>query len=332
MAGSSSNLFSDEGLEEPAKDSSSISFPRLEPGPSPAAADESASPLDAPLEAIDASGSTPPGAGEPAISDSFQRALAAPAVADANPPAEASPEPRARRSAGSRWLVLLLATWAGAATLAAGWLWYHWPAPTSPLENLPDDGVLPARVVSPLEPLPPSAIVELGGVLRVGDLEVRPLGIERRPVRVKPEGLATDELLVLKLALKNLSQDQPLRPTDPAFFYPDPRKRLRGLPVFDETGFTYTFLHPEGKPSGLLVPFDLAYEQGLTIEGQDFEVLEPGQTGETIVVSGEGADEKLEREMIWRIKLRKGKTPDGRGVCTVVGVRFHKEDVAAPKS
>lgn len=231
---------------------------------------------------------------------------------------------------------MLLLTWASLATLVAFWLWYTRPDDPSALDSIPDDGILSqANIISPLEQLSGRQVFDLGETKRVGALEITPLSIENRRVRILPDlaGSENARFLVLHLRIKNISENQTIRPMDPVFLYFHPRgtktqpKRLKGLKMFDETGYTYTFIHPEDDVSKLTLPYDLIYEENqYRVEGQSFPKLQPGQETEVIVISSEDAYSTLSGSMVWRIKLRKQKVGD-RGVATVIGVRFSKDDI-----
>jgi hypothetical protein len=124
-----------------------------------------------------------------------------------------------------------------------------------------------------------------------------------------------------------MSNDQTFCPVDPAFLYPDPQRRLKELKVFDISGYTYTFIHPREEVEDVILPFDLLYQQGAAIDGQSFSALGPRQSMETVVLSHEGAKERVTGPMIWRVKLRKEAVANGRGVATVIGVPFSPTDV-----
>ena len=224
-------------------------------------------------------------------------------------------------------LVAFLFTWASVATLVAGLLWTMRPEQRSPLEDLPDNGVLKDGIVSPLERLSSRELFDLGETKRIGALEITPLEIAYRPVTMLPDRNRTDPVFVLKLRIRNASRDEVFCPTDPAFFYPDPSKKLAGLEVFDRNGYTYTFIQPAAQPNDLVLPHDVPYEQGISVDGQRFETLEPGQVIETIVISREGAKDRLTGKAVWRVMLRKRMRKPGKGIATVIGVRFGTDDV-----
>ena len=120
-------------------------------------------------------------------------------------------------------------------TAAAAYYYYQWKQVPSPLELLPDwPGDNPGATrdvqtsfvtdqVAPETRLPEKLQVFVGETLRVGDLEVTPQKVERRPVvyrserpDVSPESSGADAL-VLTLELRNASRDDNFVPTDAAF-------------------------------------------------------------------------------------------------------------------
>lgn len=235
----------------------------------------------------------------------------------------------AKGSAARGLLTVLLFTWASIATVLAAWLWLKWPETPGALETLPDDGALQGQITSPVEELSSRQLVRFGESKTVGWLRVTPLWIESRPVTVLPERIVTEPVLVLYLRLTNVSESESFIPADPAFLYPLNGKKLAGLPMFNSTGYTYSFLHPPEQPHKLILPFDLPYTLGQTIEGQEFPELKPGESADLVVISSEDAYQQLSDRMVWRVKLRKGKTADGRGLATVIGVPFRKVDITA---
>lgn len=236
-----------------------------------------------------------------------------------------TPEPR---SPASGFLLTFLFTWASVATLTAMWLWWRWPEERSPLEVLPDDGIMDQKIVSPLERLSRRNILHLGESKRIGDLVIQPTSITQQSVNILPEGQLTEPVMVLRIRIENRSATTTFCPIDPVFlYYPDPRKKLENLPQFDMTGYTYTFIHPANNIEQVVLPFDLVYSQGYHVDGQEFPMLRPGESKEVVVISDEGAREQLERTMIWRVKLRVGFNARGDGVASVIGVAFDLNDV-----
>jgi hypothetical protein len=247
----------------------------------------------------------------------------------AGPPVPQLGGAAAVRTVPSDVVVVLLATWASLATILCLWIWWRQPEPASPLENLPDDGVFQheGKVVFPLEPLSQRYLIEVGRTKQFGVVALTPLAIECRPVRLLPDNYTTKPVLVLRLRLKNVSANQQFHPLDPAFLYPDPKRRLAGLPVFDRRGYTYTLLHAQAGTDRLILPFDLPFRQGFSIEDQEFPLLAPQEEAESIVISDEDAFDEIDGRMIWRVMIRRGLARSGKGVATVIGVVFDKSQV-----
>ena len=204
-------------------------------------------------------------------------------------------------------------------------------------------GGRPARIIKPkpLEKLPEHLHVGLGKSLRLGDLEVTPLGIERRKVSVwvkgsdKPEP-CDNESLVLRLKLKNLSKDYAFTPIDNYFdrWYTGGSNAPLTVLIAGNAKFY-------GGPAKW-------YEQGSSrnrrqwVDGRkdtDPVGLEPGESMETFVCT-DGDDQQAAATLIrqpnhkgpllWRVNLRRGLIEyNGRkypAQC-VIGVPFSLKDV-----
>jgi hypothetical protein len=153
-----------------------------------------------------------------------------------------------------------------------------------------------SRRFVPLDPLPENQVTRLGQTLQLGSLEVTPLDIAAGQVTLRHEIHQTERraggrgALMLKLRLKNLSNDSILVPLDEAFI----RERGRGFhDSFIEVG-----------PTQQIDMFPLAIVSEWSIVGQEFRELRPGESYETLVVSAPDALDRLAPEMTWRIRLR----------------------------
>jgi hypothetical protein len=272
-------------------------------------------------------------------------AFAPPPTASGAPSESPAPPPPLQSPPKSQINVLIL-TWASLATLTAIYLWWTRPNHPSNLDTIPDDGVLTSmlstkRKVSPLEPLDERLIVGLKQTRRLGLLEVTPVGIEHRTVKV----LASDgkvaykpHVLALKLRVKNVDADRAFAPADPVFTSvvqrgTGPRSkqpvRVKGKIVFED-GYTYTFAHPVGEVESIekrILPLSIEYAKDERVAEQEFPTLQPGESAEVILLSQEDALPKLKGAMMWRVKLRKGRNAQGTGAAVVVGVPFKKDDV-----
>lgn len=217
---------------------------------------------------------------------------------------------------GSNWPMLLLGSYASAATLALIW-WVviprfraepdrdaFTPGPPATATRAVDR----SRKVDSAAPIPAGQTTSLGRPLRVGAVEVTPLDVSRGDVRLRRDGLGgrTDErkggsgALALRVRVRNLSDDGVFAPLDPAFL----RDRDDGpSDSFVELG------------SGERVyPFPLSVESEWSIVGEDLSLLRPGESRETRVHTA--ADFPRDGgPLTWRLRLR-----TGIGTDTVVGV------------
>jgi hypothetical protein len=242
---------------------------------------------------------------------------------------------------------MLLLTWASLATMTAIYLWWTRPDFPSTLETIPDDGTLQAMLsnkgkVSPLSALDDRLVVPIGTTRRLGNLEVTPIGIEHRRVRIlSSDGEVAFEpsVLALKLRVKNAGGDQAFAPADPAFMSligrsANPRVKqtmtVKGKVVFED-GYTYTFAHPIADVANMdkrILPLAVEYDKKERVAGQTFPVLKPGESAEVVIFSQEDGLAKVKGPMLWRVKLRKGRTAKGLGAATVIGVPFSKGNIA----
>ena len=163
-------------------------------------------------------------------------------------------------------------------------------------------------------PIPAPNRTTLGRPLRLGELEVTPRAITRRPVYLlRLEGAAEGEresppVLVMTLELANRSIASSFAPLDPAIVR-DP------LPTVDQS-----FI--ELPSDRRIAMFRLAIESEWSIQDQAFPTLNPGDSAETIVVSEPVAMSDLAGTMTWHVKLR---TAPYR--TDVLGVQFTAQDV-----
>ena len=275
-------------------------------------------------------------------------------VAPAVPrPVEAEPPPQPTQGqrpsaaeATTRPPLLLygLATWAVLATLAAVYgLFFSGGEkvdPGHPLSVIPDTfgEFEPAsrRKVSQFkfdvhQPLPANLLARLGQKIEVGQLQVEPVGIEKRRLIVKVDdkrggggSRSPGDALTLRLKVTNTSADLLIHPLDPAFNRKTTDKILTHLVVGKQTYY--------GGP--VPWPFRTArvYEES---QEHDADPLRPGETREYTVCSDTNsrllAEVKKTREpILWRIQVRRGLI-DFKGrevpVTAVIGVEFKSEEV-----
>jgi hypothetical protein len=123
--------------------------------------------------------------------------------------------------------------------------------------------------------------------------------------RLRPGG---NNALMLKLRLKNLSNDSILVPLDEAFI------RTRGPETRD------SFI--EAGPTRQIDMYPLAVVSEWSIAGQEFRELDPGEAYETLVVSTPEALDHLVPKMTWRLRLRIDVNQN-----VTLGIRFQEDEI-----
>ncbi len=125
------------------------------------------------------------------------------------------------------WLIVLLSSYASAATIVLAYLLWNGigrqaPPRSSAVASSQEDPI--ARSAN-LPALPEDRLARLGKSLTIGDLEITPIEVRKSVVRLNrvsgsrarwPNDPKSDSLL-LKLRLKNLSKDTTFAPLEPAF-------------------------------------------------------------------------------------------------------------------
>ena len=221
------------------------------------------------------------------------------------------------------WALLVLMSYSSAVTLALTWaLWTgrSFRSAESPSANTSQtEGESVPKVVnsSPVGVLPPLAaenVASMGKVIRIGGVEVTPVGIEVtrlelvrsiEPAKWRREKLAS---LVLRLRLKNISKNDTFAPLE--------------LRFVREQASTLDRSMIATSPGQAINLFPLAVDSEWLIVGQKFTVLEPGKSVETLIASEPGAADRLTDLMTWHIRLRVAPYRTD-----VLGVRFNKNDV-----
>ena len=182
----------------------------------------------------------------------------------------------------------------------------------------------------PLGPVPPQLLTKLNKPLRVGDLEVEPLGVKlgKPTILNRGEGkvpTVKSEVLELELRVTNKSKDTEFYPNDPAF------QRFsnanRGTKPFNSVN-----VGARTEFGGLLA---WPAQGQLYYAGQedDNKPLGPGESRTTIVTSASSAPYTWLNggaKGLWRVQLRRGLVEaKGRdvSVSTVIGVEFSADDV-----
>ena len=167
---------------------------------------------------------------------------------------------------------------------------------------------------SPLPPIPAENVAYIEQTVRIGDVEITPLSVTLAPVElvrtIEPAEYRVEELnsLVLRFKLKNLSKEQPCRPLA--------RNLIRDAAATLDRSFVET------QDGAKIALYPLAVESEWLIAGQEFSVLEPGESVATLVASEPVTEDRLRDEMTWHIRLRTGPYQTD-----VLGVRFKKSEL-----
>lgn len=251
--------------------------------------------------------------------------------------AAASPAPRGV----SRFLFLLIASYASAATLAIIILIISLlRARQHSLESLPDlkppvhNGKTAFQLVPENAPMPPGHLLRLGESQRFGSLRVTPLRVTRGPVEFvyfsdEPghRRLPTPPTLKLWLRFENVSDDQTFEPLGRVLVL----TRIAGKrPPHDLRANNFVCRADDKRRDGhRVLLFDLARDSNWDLRGQDVDhPLKPGETWETYLASEVDGVDELTGALIWRVQFRKGYNRQSqRGVTTLIEVRFSSQEV-----
>jgi len=220
-----------------------------------------------------------------------------------------------------------------------------------PLEFLPDlqgdhptgkkskISILEVPLPDPNVSLPPQLRVALKETLRVGDLEVEPLRVERGRIKISdtPTGRAEEsetEALKLYLRLKNVSGDLPFYPIDRYF-------TRRYDPLRDRPPYTQLIVggqHFYGGAADWSAKVRRMHNEYVVGQEAYERQLQPGEDLTTFVCTDPN-DTKLakalepgpgKKNIEWRIHLRRGAvTIKGRRIpaACVIGVEFAENEI-----
>lgn len=243
-----------------------------------------------------------------------------PAVDLRSTPGTEAERPRPASPALS-WPIVILGSYASAVTLALVWVLATGKtlpkfqartttrAPEARATAAPSASA-PAPAASPT---PPDGAVALGGRLVVGELEVRPLTILHKTVRVSsPFGLdgpswENPDCLVLTLRLKNASKDRAMTPLEPPT---------------SGSGGAVEGSRVELGTNRRLSMLGLDLEGDWVIDEQSFPTIAPGATADIVLVSEPVPLERVAGPSMWWVELNAGGERK-----ETIGVRFSRGDV-----
>ena len=221
--------------------------------------------------------------------------------------------------------------------------------PGHPLSTIPDNfgEYAPAerkkssKLAVPVDgDLPPELRVALGAgnKLEIGQLEIEPLGVEQRALKIVSEGKGEKQVqpsslpaIVLRLKIRNTSDDLLIHPLDPAF-----NRRVTGT---ERVGTGLVVGKQTIWGGAIAWPFDARLTRRYeAAQEADATPLKPGETREYVVFTDakQGvvkAVKEAKDALLWRVQVRRGRIVfDGKDVpvTAIVGVEFKSSDVKEP--
>ncbi len=225
----------------------------------------------------------------------------------------------------STLLTLVLLSYSSAVTLGLAWvLWSgrslgrpdDQAAPESQRADEPKNAKSPdLAAIRTLPPIPAKNIASPGQTIRLGDLEITPLSVTHAPIglsgSIDPGEYRQEEVpsLVLRIKLTNASSADPLRPLA--------RSLVRDAASPHDRSFVET------SDGGKIDLYPLAVESEWVIIGQEFPILKPGETVETLIATEPVSADRLRDKMTWHIRLRIGSYQTD-----MLGVPFSKSDLS----
>lgn len=232
---------------------------------------------------------------------------------------------------------VLLASYASAVTIVALILLMRSGNSDTPhhLESLPDVAPEAPDNLSyvPVEAeLPPGHVLQIGEKQRFGNIEIEPLRIVQEPLEfthysdaslTRP---ATEAVYKLWLRVTNVSDEQEIVPLDAHLLF------RWVVKVEEQREFSNYYLFPADAsgPDDIIPVYRHSKDSDWDLRDQQLgKLLKPGESLETYLASSENPT-GLAEKMYWRFQIRKGHSPSGNGVTTVVDVEFHTDDIQSP--
>ncbi len=241
------------------------------------------------------------------------------------------------------WFILV-ASYASAVTIALILLWWSLSnVDPHRLESLPDlkppkkNGGIALKLAPEDAKMPPGHTLKLGEEQRFGNVLVKPVQVIRGPLEfvhysdAKKTRPPTGPVLKLYLRFENVSDKQLIAPLDHDLLltrHPDDKS----LGKFRANTFVCQAEQKRRDGHRLLV-YDLPPTGDWDLKGQNVgRELKPGDSFSTYIASETGDIEKLKGELIWRVHFRKGYSPKGYGVTTLIEVSFHSDEIKKEKT
>ncbi len=188
--------------------------------------------------------------------------------------------------------------------------------------------------------LPAAQRAELGGKVTIGQLEIQPKVVKKRPLVIESEGVGEQKrtspgtALVLILDIKNTSSELPIHPMDPAFTRKaDPGGSPASRPITRLVVGKQVFAGGE-----IEWPLPKQFKKKIeTQQANDSIPLKPGESRDYVVFTEAKpaivqAATTAKEPMQWRVQVRRGLI-DYKGkdvpVTAVIGVDFKASDIVA---
>lgn len=321
---------------------SSIHKPLMSPMAAEDAPDAAASAESEPTESTSTLEEAEPEIGDSAFEQVVEAVSGVASAIEGEPAGEAVvPETSRPAAAGAprekhNLLLVALASYASAVTLALLYLLFHQAtAQPSQLENLPDVKPLQEGEVQlvPIDAeMPPGHTLTLGQSQRFGNIVIEPLDVVCEPLAFvhysgREDMTRPDSEPVVKLRVRftNVSQDQVIAPLDGQLLFTRIYSPKTGRTRANQFVCSQATKHAGGDP---VFVYDYSPTDEFDMADQQLgRVLQPGESYETYIPTTEDALDSLDGELIWRVHFRKGYSPHGFGVTTVVEVTFDRESI-----
>ncbi|QDU40264.1 hypothetical protein Mal4_46200 [Maioricimonas rarisocia] len=240
---------------------------------------------------------------------------------------------------GPKYGIVVLASYASAITLVAVYLWLKLASAAAHphhLESLPDVKPIPDGQFSEYDAaasMPAGHTLKLGESQTFGSIEVEVLRVTEDPIRfthfsgdASRKRSASEPVLKLWLRFTNVSDEQVVVPLDAELLL------KRAVNSNGEMLANNFVIRAEDKPAGepRVFLFDHPMTSEWDLAQQELgRALEPGESFETYIPSAMDGLDQLDGDLLWRVHFRKGHSPKGYGVTTLIEVAFSRSDVSA---
>lgn len=236
----------------------------------------------------------------------------------------------------SKTLFMLVASYASAMTLVAGYLLFFRGGDAHQLESLPDVRTLKKgefQFAGFESKLPEGHVLKLGESRRFGDVKVTPVKVTREPIEFEHYSEhftrePTADVLKLWLEFENVSESATFPPYDVALMSdraPDQRE-----PSLAKANSFLARANLKPTLRSVMLNFEHPLDDEFVLKGMTSRPLEPGASQTTFLACSEEGTEKAMNnpgDYVWRVQLRKGISESGKGVTTLVDVKFATSDI-----